>query len=212
MKILALSDRPEEYIYTPEVVEHFPDIDLLIGCGDLPEYYLEFLVSVYDMPLVYVPGNHDRDRYVVPGGIAADGKILEVKGLRILGLGGSRRYKPRGEHQYTDAEMCMRVAGILLRLLANPLAWRHRADIIVSHAPPRGIHDADDLPHQGFSCFHQLLRIAEPRLMLHGHSHILDHSMRSVTERYGTRIMNVFPYRLIELGPASEGGDASGPA
>lgn len=199
MRILALSDRPEGYIYTPEVVEHFPDIDLLVGCGDLPEYYLEFLVSMYDVPLVYVPGNHDRDQYVVPGGQPADGEILQVGGLRILGLGGSRRYKPRGEHQYTDAEMCFRVASMLLRLLINPFTWRRGADLIVSHAPPRGIHDADDLPHQGFTCFHPLLRIAKPRLMLHGHSHILDRSMRSVTERYGARIMNVFPYRLIEL-------------
>jgi hypothetical protein len=199
MRILALSDRPEEYIYTPEVVEHFPAIDLLVGCGDLPEYYLEFLVSIYNVPLVYVPGNHDRDQYVIPGGLDADGRILQVKGLRILGLGGSRRYKPRGTHQYTDSEMCFRVASMLLRLLIDPLAWRRGAEVIVSHAPPRGIHDSDDLPHRGFSCFHPLLRIARPRLMLHGHSHIFDSSMRSETSRYGARIMNVFPYRLIEL-------------
>ena len=33
--------------------------DLVIGCGDLPFDYLEYLVSRLDVPLLYVPGNHD---------------------------------------------------------------------------------------------------------------------------------------------------------
>jgi Icc-related predicted phosphoesterase len=199
MKILAISDRPMDFIYSLDVVERFPHVDLLIGCGDLPEDYLEFLVSVYNVPLVFVPGNHDRDRYVVPGGISADGKLLWVDGLAIMGLGGSRRYEPRGRHQYTETEMCLRVSGLLLRMLLRPQLWTDGVDMIISHAPPRDVHDADDLPHQGFSCYHPWMRISRPSLFLHGHSHILDRSMRSETHLHDVRILNVFPYRVVEL-------------
>lgn len=189
-----------DFIYSLDVMERIPAVDLLVGCGDLPEDYLEFLVSIYNVPLVYVPGNHDRDRYVIPGGEDADGRLLRVADMTIMGLGGSRRYKPSGRHQYTGAQMCLRVTGLLLRLLFQPGLWRQGVDIIMSHAPPRGVHDAADLPHQGFTCFHPWMRLAKPALFLHGHSHILDQSMRSKTNMYGVKILNVFPYRVIQLG------------
>ena len=33
--------------------------DLVLSCGDLPFDYLEYLVSRLDVPVFYVPGNHD---------------------------------------------------------------------------------------------------------------------------------------------------------
>lgn len=45
MKILAVSDRVLDKLYSSQVSQSFPDIDLLIGCGDLPFYYLDFLTS-----------------------------------------------------------------------------------------------------------------------------------------------------------------------
>ena len=105
MKILALSDRVVSRIYSSTVREQFADVELIIGCGDLPAYYLEYVVTQLNVPLVYVPGNHDPDDLIVPGGIPADGKIVKLNGAVIVGLGGSRRYKPKGRHQYTEAEM-----------------------------------------------------------------------------------------------------------
>jgi predicted phosphodiesterase len=76
MKILAVSDRVVDQLYSSRVSKNYPDIDLLISCGDLPFYYLEFLVSALDAPMVYVLGNHDQSPQYT-----ADGRTLsEVHG------------------------------------------------------------------------------------------------------------------------------------
>lgn len=73
MRVLAVSDRVLDKLYSGQVRHLFPDIDLIVGCGDLPFYYLDFLTSALDAPLVYVRGNHD-------GGpqFAADGRVWRL--------------------------------------------------------------------------------------------------------------------------------------
>ena len=64
MKILFLSDQECPALwdhYRPERVE---GIDLIVSCGDLKRQYLEFLVTMVNKPVLYVPGNHDT-RYLV---------------------------------------------------------------------------------------------------------------------------------------------------
>jgi predicted phosphodiesterase len=41
MKIIALSDMVDERVYSEHLVKNYVDIDLVVGCGDLPYYYLE---------------------------------------------------------------------------------------------------------------------------------------------------------------------------
>ena len=62
MKIMAVSDQVLDFLYSSKVWHSFPDIDLIVGCGDLPFYYLDFLASALDAPLIYVRGNHDHGR------------------------------------------------------------------------------------------------------------------------------------------------------
>ena len=45
MKILAVSDRVLDKLYSGQTRQAYADVDLLIGCGDLPFYYLDFLTS-----------------------------------------------------------------------------------------------------------------------------------------------------------------------
>jgi len=197
MKILALSDKVMPYVYTSTSRERFADIDLIVGCGDLPARYLEFIVSQLNVPLVYVPGNHDPDEYVVPGGVNIDGKVKLVAGALVAGLGGSRRYKTEGRHQYSGMEMRFRTAGLLAALTGKRILHRRRLDIFVTHAPPLGIHDEEDLTHTGFEAFHDVLKVAHPALMLHGHVHVPRNIVDMQTERYGCRIMNVYPSKVV---------------
>jgi len=193
MKILALSDTVVDLIYSSWVTERFADVDLIVGCGDLPAGYLEYVVTKLNVPLVYVPGNHDADNYRVPGGLNIDGRVERIAGMRVAGLGGSRRYKSDGRHQYTEREMFYRVARLLLTVRA-----RHRGlDVFVTHSPPRGVHDAQDLTHQGFEAFHRLLQVARPRLMLHGHVHAHPNLAAKETELYETLVVNVYPYHVV---------------
>ena len=198
MKILALSDQISSVIHGRGLKEHFSGIDLIIGCGDLPVSYLEFVVSILNVPMVYVPGNHDPDRYVIPGGDNIDGRIVEVNGKMIAGLGGSIRYKPKGKHQYTEREMRLRVSFMIASFMIRT-GGRRKLDMFVTHSPPLGIHDGEDPAHVGFSAFHLLLKVLKPGIMLHGHMHILPNIHQNETSRYASTIMNVFPYRVVEI-------------
>ncbi|OGO19898.1 MAG: hypothetical protein A2Z14_05175 [Chloroflexi bacterium RBG_16_48_8] len=199
MKILALSDQVMEIIYSRSIVQNFPDVELIVGCGDLPADYLEFVVSMLNVPLIYVPGNHDMDDFHIPGGQSIDGKIININGLRSMGLGGSRRYKPNGKHQYTEAEMRFHVWKLLVLASMSKIISRKGIDLFISHAPPYGVHDASDLAHTGFTTFHQLLSLVKPRIMLHGHCHSLRNLKCAETILYETKVINVYPYRLIDL-------------
>lgn len=198
MKILALSDKVLEQLHDTRIRERYHDVDLLVGCGDLPSRYLEFILTVLGKPLVYVPGNHDPDDLQVPGGRSADARLLRESGLLIFGLGGSIRYKQDGMHQYTDPEMGRRYLSHLPRFLWNRFRTGRAFDLLVTHAPPAGIHDREDHAHHGFDAFLRLLDLARPALMLHGHTHALPNieATRSVWGQ--TTILNVYPYRCFQ--------------
>ena len=63
MKILIISDVVVNGLYSPSVKDRYSDVDLILSCGDLPAYYLEFLVSMLDRPLYYVVGNHADEHH-----------------------------------------------------------------------------------------------------------------------------------------------------
>jgi hypothetical protein len=199
IRVLCLSDQVVPLVDSPQVADTFSEVDLLVGCGDLPAAYLEYALTMLRVPLIYVHGNHDSDDYQVPGGDNIEGKYRVVQGLRFLGFGGSPRYKAKGRHQYTELEMTMRMIAFLPRLIVQRLLSGYGVDALVTHSPPRGIHDADDIAHRGFLIFRRLIHLIRPRYMLHGHSHV--HANIETTETYlaGCRIFNVYPYKLLTL-------------
>ncbi len=174
MKILAISDEECPALwdyYTPGRLKGY---DLIISCGDLKAEYLSFLVTMAPCPVLYVHGNHDESysRRPPEGCDCIDDRLVIYNGVRILGLGGCRWYRP-GAHQYTEKEMRRRI-----RRLRYPL-WRHKGvDIVVTHAAPEGMGDAEDNAHRGFASFVELLDKYKPRYLLHGHVHL----------RYGSSI------------------------
>ncbi|HEX9899264.1 MAG TPA: metallophosphoesterase [Candidatus Methylomirabilis sp.] len=213
MKILALSDQMVDHLYNPSVKERFGDVDLVVGCGDLPSYYLEFIVSMLNAPLIHVPGNHDptppaRNSALDPHGCASniDGLVIEERGLLIAGLGGSIRYRPDGVNQYTQGEMARRILAMTPRLLWNRIRYGRFLDILVTHAPPRGIHDAEDPAHVGFAPFNRLIARFRPRYLLHGHSHVYRRDAVTSTRVGQTTVVNVYPYRVVEIEPRTTNG------
>ena len=225
MKILAISDEVIDALYSPRLKQKFADVDLVIGCGDLPFYYLEFVVTVLDVPLYYVPGNHDKpSQYLSDGRIIhraegcerLDGRTLTVSlpmnhsqpdprpaarypPLLLAGLGGCLRYNADASHQYTQSAMARRAWRLAPTLTLNRLRHGRALDIFVAHAPPRGIHDAEDLAHTGFDVFLKLMDVARPRYLLHGHSHVYHPDVITRTHYKDTTVLNVYPYRVIEF-------------
>lgn len=209
MKILAVSDGVAKQLYRSDVRQHYPDVELLISCGDLPFYYLDFLVSSFDVPLVYVRGNHDsglqytadgRVLSEAAGGVDIHARVVQRKGVILAGLEGSMRYRPGRVLMYTENEMRRQVARLAPRLALNRAKFGRALDILVTHSPPFGIHDMPDLPHTGFKIFRSFLSVFQPKYLLHGHIHVLRNDTVCVTNFEQSCVMNVYPYRLFDYG------------
>lgn len=208
MKILAVSDQVDDRLYSSQVRQRFPDIDLIVGCGDLPYEFLEFLVTALNVPLVYVPGNHDP-RYNpadsesrVEGGIFLDQQAIFLQGLLLAGIGGSVRYVPERVNQYSQGEMYFRLWPLARRLLWQRWIRRRPLDILIAHSPPFGIHDDDDVAHTGFSAFRDFIRLFRPRYFLHGHTMYYKSNLEPRLTQIGTTtVINIFPYRVLEIEP-----------
>jgi uncharacterized protein len=195
VKILLISDIEDSYIWDHFDYEKFKEIQLVISCGDLKAAYLEYIATMIKAPVLYVNGNHDAKYIENPpaGCIPIDDKILVYKDLRILGLGGSIDYN-KGPFQYSQKEMQKRVSRLKLTL------WRNKGfDILVTHAPAKGIGDGKDHCHQGFEAFIDILNKYSPKYFFHGHQH-LDYGKGERKMIYNTTtIINAFKYHIIEI-------------
>ena len=188
VRVLAVSDVTDPLLLAD--LSSVATAQLILACGDLPFDYLGYLMNALDVPLVFVPGNHDRDlsgyrtsragltvRSGLParppwpsGAINADGRVVDVAGLRMAGLGGCLRYNG-GPNQYSDRQQARRSRAL------RATAWWHRrrdgrgVDVLLTHAPPLGVGDGADLAHRGFSSYRSLVAALQPAVLLHGHVH-----------------------------------------
>ena len=196
IKILTVSDVIEPTLKQPSDTGQFRGIDLIISCGDLPPEYLSFLVDSMKAPLYYVGGNHDIRYKAKPpgGGLNLHGRLLKFEGINILGLEGSHWYNG-GPYQYTEDQMRS-----IIRRLRPGLWWRGGVDVVVAHAPPRHIHDAEDLCHRGFECFHRLIKKFQPSYFLHGHIHrVFNDPSDRITVVGKTKVVNTYGYNILEI-------------
>jgi hypothetical protein len=242
MRILAVADTEEKALWdhwNEDTSERLSDVGLILSAGDLSAEYLEFLVTMLNVPLVYVRGNHDGAYENTPpeGCIDADGLVVEVKcpgkggskgyklgeeGLRtvrILGFGGSMRYKYGARDMYSEREMTRRVVKASLTLTSDRLRGKTDLDILLTHSPCSGYGDMEDLPHQGFKCFNSLLEKTTPKFHVYGHVHKeysgaafdggderpvegaggIKGFHRMIEHPSGTTLINASGYQLIEI-------------
>ena len=144
MQFLTVSDEVVPAIYSLNIKERFQSIQAILGCGDLPPYYLEFIVTMLAKPCFYVDGNHNGVEYTADGqelhaprGCAlVEGTSICHDGLLIAGLGGSIRYNNDSGAQYTETQMLTRVWALAPRLLINRMRYGRYLDILLTHAPP----------------------------------------------------------------------------
>ena len=197
MKILTVADEESPIYYDYYKPGKLHEFDLILACGDLSASYLEFLVTMARCPLLYVHGNHDDSYEKKPpeGCICIEDTIYNYNGLRIMGLGGSQRYRPNGKNMYTEREMRFRILKMQFQL------WKNKGfDILLTHAPARGINDLDDLPHRGFESFNSLMDSYQPKYMIHGHIH-RNYGVKipQKTQVGNTMVVNAFEYCKLEI-------------
>jgi len=211
-KVLVVADEVASNLQDHTLREVAPD--LVLAAGDLPWDYLEWIASSVDVPMVFVPGNHDPaippakaarngtwthcgmpcDAPRPHGVVNADQQVVEAAGLRIAGLGGCVKYRP-GPHQYSQRQYAYRASRLVRRSRsAGPV------DVLLTHAPPLGLGDGEDAPHVGIEALHKVLAKLEPTWHLHGHIHPYGQVMpdRQVGP---TTIRNVIPWKVFDITP-----------
>lgn len=205
MKILAISDVEMSFIYSPLVKQRFGDADLVISCGDLPYYYLEYIISMLNVPLYYVNGNHNNrveigsgeNRSSPWGAVHLHNRpVTAPGGLLLAGIDGSLQYN-FGPYQYTQAEMWQMVLGLIPMMFVNHLRFGRFLDVFVSHAPPWKIHDMDDRPHQGIKAFRWFDTVFQPAYHLHGHIHVYRQDAITETIVGRTHVVNSYGFREL---------------
>ena len=196
MKILTISDEECMALWDYYMPGRLDEYDLIISCGDLKAKYLSFLVTMAKCPVLYVPGNHDTTYEKSPpeGCNCIDGQIVTYNGVRILGLGGCRKYHP-GPHQYTDRQMRRRIGRLRWKL------WRMKGvDIVVTHAAPEDLGDDEDKAHWGFPAFVDLINKYKPKYLVHGHVHMsYGHNIPREIEYNGTTVINAYERYVLDV-------------
>ena len=202
VKILCISDKVESMLHGPNLTSYAGGVEAVISCGDLPFDYLEYIVTFLGVPVYYVLGNHDPgpEGPEYPGGCTPlDGKVVEVKGGMVLaGLSGSPLYSG-GPNQYTERQMGRRALALSVRVRCRGLLGRPKPRIFVTHSPPFGLGDAEDVAHVGFRSFVDLIDRHQPPLWLHGHVHLYGPNHGRVIEKGATKIVNVYGHRIIDV-------------
>ena len=216
--LLAVSDEPSEALAANPGPAG--SVDLIVACGDLPFEYLSSLMNALDVPLVFVPGNHDPDlsgyratraglttRAGIPvrapwpdGAVNADGRVVDLAGLRIAGLGGCLRYSS-GPNQYSNRQQARRALALRARARCRRLRRGGAVDLLITHAPPRDAGDDDDAPHRGFIALHGLAGALRPTLLLHGHVHPRGGQAGPVWLKSGTPVVNVTGWHRMWVRP-----------
>lgn len=208
MKVLVVTDKVVDSIYGPRLKDIAGGVELILSCGDLPYYYLDFIVSTLNVPMFFVHGNHDvpieyccdgEHRRGPQGGTNVHCKVASWRGLSVVGLEGSVRYKPEGDHQYTNFEMWQRTFSVVPALAYHQATTGRTVDVLLTHSPAYGIHDGTDRTHVGFRSFLWLMERFRPRYMFHGHRHVYNPLEVTETQFHQTTVINVYPYKVLEI-------------
>lgn len=197
MKILAVADVEDRLLYNHFKKERTEGVELIVACGDLRADYMDYLMTMVNVPMIYVRGNHDDALIDKPplGAVCIEDRIYKFKGYRFMGLGGCMRYKDRAKNMYTEKEMTSRVVR-----LAPKAFIAGGIDVLVTHAPAKGYGDLTDLPHRGYDVFNKVMSRYKPSYMLHGHVHANYGRIQTEYEHpSGTHIVNAYGFKIIDL-------------
>lgn len=185
LTILCIADTPPKLPILEWVKNE--SIDLIITLGDLEYTQINQLEAVITIPKIGIYGNHCTPGYMEPLGIMnLHMHTWSYGGLTFGGFEGSPRYK---RDPYTKMYSEEEATEMLKKF--PPV------DVFISHSPPRGINDEDDVAHTGFLALRTYLDEKQPRYFLHGHTYP---KSENLVKRHGnTEILYINGDQLIAL-------------
>lgn len=159
--------------------------DVCIMLGDHYNRDIEIIVRNIDKSKLYgIKGNHDYDYlqdYDIPN---INGQIININGIKILGMEGSFKYKPVDFPSFTHDES--------IAFLEN----KEKVDILVTHDKKFDPEKLRDPAHQGLIGITNY--IYKNRVPIHIHGHI--HEPYKKQWINGTTEYSVFGYETIKIG------------
>ena len=185
MKTLVLADRRPKIDLVQTIYDE--NIELVISLGDFAREDLLPLEQIKHIPKIGVYGNHCSGNYMDEIGILnLHSATWQFGGKTFAGLQGCVRYKSNPQAiMYTQEEAW--------QILAN----YPQVDIFITHCPPRGINDEEEIAHQGFDTLLDYIDKKPPKVLLHGHTYPDEETM--IRQHGQTRIEYVSGYRIIDL-------------
>ena len=180
MKALVIADRQPNIDLASTVNQE--NIDLVITLGDLVREDLLGLEEVKHIPKIGVYGNHEA--------VCICQSL--IFGVCIWKYGILRDYDLAVFRDMCDIRIILMRLCISRKKLTFWCEVSRQLTSFISHCPPRGINDEQEIAHQGFDALRKYIDEKSPRVWLHGHTY--------PTDEYGnTRIEYVFRYSIMEL-------------
>ncbi len=170
MKILAFNDIHTDLAAARRLVETSASVDVVVGAGDYSACHegLEETIAALSKigkPTVLVPGNNETDRELRKACRGwrschvLHGEGVTIDGIRFFGAGGACETPWGWSFDLTEAEF------------TRAFAACSAADVLVTHAPPRGIMDRRGSMHVGSASVLDAIDRIAPRLHACGHAH-----------------------------------------
>ena len=190
--------------------ERFGKTDVAISCGDLPFPYLEYVISMLDIPLYYVHGNHltiietpqDELRLHPWGGAKhapQESFMTRLTTCLIGGIEGSLQIQQRSQSIFTIPNV-VDGSGNGAQDAAEQVALRSLSGLLsLVTVPQRAFMLKSDYAHRGVHAFRWLLRWFSPKLHLHGHVHLYMPNQPRETIFHQTRVVNAYKFIELEL-------------
>jgi len=160
--------------------------DACLLLGDISGNHLDMILKYVPIEKIYgILGNHDEYGLLESRNISnIHSKVINVNGVRILGFGGSSRYKTGNIPMYSQEES--------IKILRKC----DIADILVSHDSPYQLYSkANDKAHCGLKGITKYLKKNKVYLNIHGHHHI----NTKLTLSNGTNVIGVYRCAMIQF-------------
>ena len=173
MRLLAFSDLHRDEDAARDLVRRAPDVDVLVGAGDLATMRigLEPIVEILaasPVPVVLVPGNGESHEELSAACAphahvhALHGDGLALGEHEFFGLGGGVPVTPFGDWSYDLTEEEAEA------LLSNC----PEGAVLISHSPPHGTCDVGgEGRHLGSRAVREAIVLKRPQQVVCGHIH-----------------------------------------
>lgn len=186
IKMIIISDThgcliEEEFA---KFMQKYNKFDVCLLLGDHSVRDVEIIIKYVDDKKIYaLLGNHDNN-YIEKFNLKnLNGKVIDINGVKLLGIQGSYRYKPDNFPSFTQKES--------IEFLNN----KEKVDILLCHDAPYGLSERNDVAHQGlFGILYYLFKNKVP-YCIHGHLHT-QYNKQMIN---GTKVNCYYMYNYIEL-------------